>query len=90
MKLANVRIARPNSVAIRMPANAARSPCSALTSWRSSTCDRPYTPLHPLHPLKVGPLWDETIPADWYLAFPLKECADFFKLPCAAQFAAIL
>ena len=31
-------------------------------------------------------LVDETTPADWYLAFPLKECADFFKLPCAAQF----
>ena len=25
-----------------------------------------------------------------HLAFPLKECADFFKLPCAAQFGAIL
>ena len=32
-------------------------------------------------------LVDETTPADWYLAFPLKECADFFKLPCAAQFS---
>ena len=35
-------------------------------------------------------LVDETTPADWYLAFPLKECADFFKLPYAAQFGAIL
>ena len=26
-------------------------------------------------------LVDETIPADWYLEFPLKQCADFFQLP---------
>jgi len=26
-------------------------------------------------------LVDETVPADWYLEFPLKQCADFFKLP---------
>ena len=26
-------------------------------------------------------IFDETIPADWYLEFPLKQCADFFKLP---------
>ena len=26
-------------------------------------------------------LFDPSVPADWYLAFPLKECADFFKLP---------
>jgi zeaxanthin epoxidase len=27
-------------------------------------------------------LVDASVPADWYLAFPLKECADFFQLPC--------
>lgn len=26
-------------------------------------------------------LVDDSIPADWYLEFPLKQCADFFKLP---------
>ena len=24
---------------------------------------------------------DSSVPADWYLEFPLKKCADFFKLP---------
>eukprot|EP00966_Prymnesium_polylepis_P138662 3204353-Prymnesium_polylepis.1 len=26
-------------------------------------------------------LFDEKVPADWYLEFPLRACADFFKLP---------
>lgn len=26
-------------------------------------------------------LVDETVPADWYVDFPLKQCADFFNLP---------
>lgn len=26
-------------------------------------------------------VFDESVPADWYLEFPLKQCADFFKLP---------
>ena len=26
-------------------------------------------------------LFDSSTPADWFVAFPLKECADFFKLP---------
>lgn len=26
-------------------------------------------------------LFDPTVPADWYLEFPLKACADFFQLP---------
>jgi zeaxanthin epoxidase len=26
-------------------------------------------------------LFDDTVPADWYVEFPLKQCADFFKLP---------
>jgi len=26
-------------------------------------------------------LWDDKVPADWFVAFPLKECADFFGLP---------
>ena len=26
-------------------------------------------------------LFDASVPADWYLEFPLKACADFFKLP---------
>jgi len=26
-------------------------------------------------------LFDASIPADWYLEFPLRQCADFFKLP---------
>jgi zeaxanthin epoxidase len=26
-------------------------------------------------------LFDASVPADWYLQFPLKECADFFQLP---------
>lgn len=26
-------------------------------------------------------LFDETVPADWYIEFPLKACADFFQLP---------
>ena len=26
-------------------------------------------------------LFDPSVPADWYLAFPLKECADAFSLP---------
>jgi len=26
-------------------------------------------------------LWDKDVPADWFVSFPLKECADFFQLP---------
>jgi len=26
-------------------------------------------------------LWDSSVPADWFVEFPLKACADFFKLP---------
>ena len=26
-------------------------------------------------------LIDSSVPADWYLEFPLKKCADFFELP---------
>lgn len=26
-------------------------------------------------------LFDKNVPADWYVSFPLKECADFFQLP---------
>jgi len=26
-------------------------------------------------------LFDSSIPADWYIEFPLKKCADFFQLP---------
>jgi zeaxanthin epoxidase len=26
-------------------------------------------------------LWDEAKPADWFVRFPLKECADLFGLP---------
>lgn len=26
-------------------------------------------------------LFDKDVPADWFVSFPLKECADFFKLP---------
>jgi len=26
-------------------------------------------------------LVDESVPADWFVAFPLKQCADFFNLP---------
>ena len=26
-------------------------------------------------------IFDSSVPADWYLEFPLRQCADFFKLP---------
>lgn len=26
-------------------------------------------------------LWDSSVPADWFVSFPLKDCADFFNLP---------
>jgi len=26
-------------------------------------------------------LWDETSPADWFVKFPLKQCADIYGLP---------
>jgi zeaxanthin epoxidase len=29
----------------------------------------------------VSYLWDDKVPADWFVEFPLKGCADFFKLP---------
>jgi zeaxanthin epoxidase len=29
----------------------------------------------------ISYLWDKTQPADWYVRFPLKECADLYGLP---------